>query len=416
MYLRPLRVRDICPVNGHGAAAGIGLNADGGWVALCNFGGHEADAAVLAYFSFVEPAPSLRATALLCSEGYGKLLLFRGICPDGSARVQGASRDDIAVLVLYSTVQENITTCQNPAGEGGGDVFLGDERIAADDAETVDLLSCGSADFLVVFLRLRIVYGDLVVELCENGPVFCVPCGACGIVRCGAVCGHGGDVEALKNGVVVRIGRHEGTDEILRNALLSCRLFLRRDLFEGSVLRRFQNFHPRGIAVVCAVSVVNLAELHGGKCLPPLDMPLIVNTQLYGIVPCLRDDALCRKGGVLVFGHGRRNGDVSLRLHACPAVQKPLCGGEFHILTGVKERVPRVSDGVCREGKMFACGDGPGGERVKFCLDGIYDRLLCIVCRFRFLYLFLVGVYFAPCGEFCHVCKVGVFEKCRFFL
>ena len=65
---------------------------------------------------------------------------------------------------------------------------------------------------------------------------------------------------------------------------------------------------------------------------------------------------------------------------------------------------------------MFACGDGPGGERVKFCLDGIYDRLLCIVCRFRFLYLFLVGVYFAPCGEFCHVCKVGVFEKCRFFL
>lgn len=52
----------------------------------------------------MEPILSFGITSLCRSEGDGKFLLFRGILFDSTERLQGVSRNNIAVFVLYGTV------------------------------------------------------------------------------------------------------------------------------------------------------------------------------------------------------------------------------------------------------------------------------------------------------------------------
>ena len=145
---------------------------------------------------------------------------------------------------------------------------------------------------------------------------------------------------------------------------------------------------------MCAVAVTEVREFCCGKNLSTFVVSIFLDENLHGVFLGFGDNAFCRKGSILVFGHGRCYGDISLRLNACAAVQKSVCGRKRHILAGVKERTCRVLNGICREGKLCACCDAAGGMRVKSSLYGIYDTLLCIVRRPCIPYLFFVGRYF----------------------
>ena len=92
--------------------------------------------------------------------------------------------------------------------------------------------------------------------------------------------------------------------------------------------------------MVCAVSAVDLAELPLGKCLTYFGVTVFVNPKFCGIGSCLGHDALCRKGGILVFRDGRSNADTPLCLNACAAIRKSLRGSKIHILPCIKVGAP----------------------------------------------------------------------------
>jgi len=99
-----LCVRDIRLLDGDTIAALIGLNPNGGGVALCDFGRHKDFAVIAPYFSFVDAASSSRIACLCCSEGNDEFLLFCGICFERTCCLQCTTRNNIAVIVFYSTV------------------------------------------------------------------------------------------------------------------------------------------------------------------------------------------------------------------------------------------------------------------------------------------------------------------------
>ena len=52
----------------------------------------------------MEPVPSFGITGLRRSKGNSKFLLFRGILFDSAEGLQGTPRNNITVIILYSTV------------------------------------------------------------------------------------------------------------------------------------------------------------------------------------------------------------------------------------------------------------------------------------------------------------------------
>ena len=100
MHLRSLCFRDIFCGKGHGTTALIGLNSDGGCVALCYLGGHKDFIVVVAVPAF-EWSTALSIVELRGTCGEDKLLLLLGICTHGAKRLQRAARNDIAVLIFY---------------------------------------------------------------------------------------------------------------------------------------------------------------------------------------------------------------------------------------------------------------------------------------------------------------------------
>ena len=68
--------------------------------------------------------------------------------------------------------------------------------------------------------------------------------------------------------------------------------------------------------MIRAVAAAKVTEFACGKYLSLFFVPLLIDKDLGGVVVALGDDALCRKGGILVRYDGRGDGDVSLRLNA----------------------------------------------------------------------------------------------------
>ena len=64
--------------------------------------------------------------------------------------------------------------------------------------------------------------------------------------------------------------------------------------------------------MIGAVAAAKVAELTCGKYLSLFFVPLLIDKNLGGVVVALGDDALCRKGGVLVPHDGRGDGHISL--------------------------------------------------------------------------------------------------------
>ena len=221
MYVRSLGICDVCLRDRNSTAALIGLNADGGGIAFCDFRRHEDYTVIFPYFSSMEPVPSFGITALCRSEGDGKLLLFLGVFFDRPCCMECSSCNDVAVLVFNGAVQKDVRACTDTAGERGGNMLLREDRMTANHGEVDDLLSCRCADLLIVRFCLCIIRRNLFVEFCKNRFVRFVPCRTCRIVCSGAVCAHGGDAELFEDRIVVSVCRRKGADQFVRNGLLA---------------------------------------------------------------------------------------------------------------------------------------------------------------------------------------------------
>ena len=68
--------------------------------------------------------------------------------------------------------------------------------------------------------------------------------------------------------------------------------------------------------MIRTVAAAEIAEFAGGKYLSLFFVSLLIDKNLGGVVVALGDDALCRKGGVLVPHDGRGDGHISLRFDA----------------------------------------------------------------------------------------------------
>ena len=164
----------------------------------------------------------------------------------------------------------------------------------------------------IVFFGFFVVGSDFFVELCEDALVLRVPGCLCGISVFGARRVHGRDAELFEDGIVVVVVRRKGADEFLGDrGLAVCDLLGREraDLFVG---RRFIDGFKSYLAVIRAVAAAEIAEFAGGKYLSLFFVPLLIDKNLGRIVVALGDDALCRKGGVLVPHDGRGDGHISL--------------------------------------------------------------------------------------------------------
>ncbi len=98
LHALSLCILDVRRFDGRSMAALVGLHADGGGIAFCDFRRHEDDVMIFPYFSSMEPAPSFGITALCRSEGDGKFLLFLGVFFDRPRCMERSSCNDVAVL------------------------------------------------------------------------------------------------------------------------------------------------------------------------------------------------------------------------------------------------------------------------------------------------------------------------------
>ena len=357
LHALSLCILDVRLFDGRSIAALVGLHADGGGIAFCDFRRHGDYAMIFPYFSSMEPVPSLGITALCRSEGDGKLLLFSGVFFDRPCCVECSSCNDVAVLVFNGAVQKDVRACTDTAGDRGGNMLLREDRMTANDSEVDDLLSCRRADLLIVRFCLCIIRRNLFVEFCKNLFVRFIPCRTCKIVCSGTVRAHGGDAELFEDRIVVSVCRRKGADQFIRNGLLARSTFFLRDLLDGLVLRRFKNRLWRDITVVCAVAAVDLAKFFCGKRLPLFDMAALINAKLHGIVFRICNDALGGEGGVLVFCQRRGNGNAALRLDACAAIGDFFFCRKRQIAAGVEQSIPVVLDGVCLKSESFTRGN-----------------------------------------------------------
>ena len=124
LHALSLCILDVRRFDGRSMAALIGLHADGGGIALGDFGRHKDDVMIFPYFSSMEPVPSFGITALCRSEGDGKFLLFLGVFFDRPRCMERSSCNDVAVLVFNGAVQKDVRACTDTAGERGGNMLL----------------------------------------------------------------------------------------------------------------------------------------------------------------------------------------------------------------------------------------------------------------------------------------------------
>ena len=64
--------------------------------------------------------------------------------------------------------------------------------------------------------------------------------------------------------------------------------------------------------MIRTVAIIKLSEFACGKYLSLFFVSLLIDKDLGGVVVALGDDALCRKGGVLVPHDGRGDAHISL--------------------------------------------------------------------------------------------------------